>query len=131
MRTPRTVVKPELRAARRTAGVFVILAAVVWWHAWMPGLILLAFLAWALLHTRYQGARREGFMRLRRRLWPPAALVLVALIVAGGTMYGLSNASIEQKVLPIGLNLLAAGTLIIAAWRGLPRPRALEAARAA
>src|SRR2546426_9630275 len=67
------------RRARRHAAVLVMLAAALWWHAWMPAVILVAFVVWAALHTRYHGARREAFMRARARVWPPAALVLVAL----------------------------------------------------
>jgi hypothetical protein len=69
--------------------VLVILAAALWWHEWMPGLVVGAFVVWAALHTRYQGARREGFMRLRRRVWPPAPLALVFLIVVGTTVYSM------------------------------------------
>ncbi len=118
MRTLRMAVKAEPRSARRRAGVLVILAAALWWHQWMPGLILVAFITWALVHTRYQGARRERFMRFRGRVWPPAPLVLVVVIVAGTAMYGMASAAIEMKVLPIALNVLAAGTMAVTAWRG-------------
>jgi hypothetical protein len=103
--------KPEPRAARRAA-TFVILAAALWWHAWMPVLILVGFVAWAFLHTRFQGVRREGFMRLRRRLWPPSPLVLVAVIVAGTAVYVLSTDSLEAKLMPIALNIVAAVTVL-------------------
>ena len=118
-RTPRTAVKAEPRSARRRAGVFVILAAALWWHALVPGLILVAFIVWAVLHTRYQGARRDRFMRFRQRLWPPALLTVIALIVAGTTLYGMSSVPLEVKVLPIALNVLAAGTLVLDAVRPL------------
>lgn len=109
--------KPEPRAAGRRAAVLVILAAVLWWHEWMPALIVVAFVVWAVLHTRYQGARREAFLRLRRRVWPPAPVVLVALIVAGTAVYWLSSGAIEAKVLPIALNVLAAVAVVVATWR--------------
>jgi hypothetical protein len=97
--------------------VFVILAAALWWHALMPGLILVAFIVWAALHTRYQGARRERFLRVRGRLWPLPPLALAALIVAGTAVYATSSGTIEAKTLPVALNVLAAGTLVVAAWR--------------
>ena len=127
MRTARTAVKAESRSARRRAGVYVILAAALWWHALMPGLILLTFIAWAVLHRRYQGVRREGFMRLRQRAWPPSPLVLATLIVAGTTLYGMSSVPIEVKVLQIALNVLATGTLVFEAWGRVPWSRAVEA----
>jgi hypothetical protein len=112
-------VKPEPRAARRRAAVLVMLAAALWWHAWMPALILVAFVAWAVLHTRFQGARREGFMRLRQRVWPPATVVLVALIVAGTAVYGSSSDSIEARVLPIALNAVALLILVVGRIRAV------------
>jgi hypothetical protein len=117
MSTPKTAVRAEPRAAGRRAGVYVILAAALWWHALMPGLILVAFIVWAVFHTRYQGARRDRFMRFRRRLWPLPPLALVALIVAGTAVYAMSGGTIEAKALPVALNVLAAGTLVVAAWR--------------
>jgi hypothetical protein len=126
MRTPRTAVKAELHSARRRAGVLVILAAALWWHTLIPGLVFVGFIGWAMLHRRYQGPRREGFMRVRQRVWPPAPLVLAALIVAGTMLYGMSSVPIEVKVLPITLNVLAAGLLVTAAWTRLPRSSAAE-----
>ena len=94
-----------------------IVAAAFWWHAWMPAVAVAAFVGWALLHTRYQGARREKFMRFRRRVWPPPPLVLFALIVAGITIYVISSDSVEAKAMPIALNLVAAGAVILGKWR--------------
>jgi hypothetical protein len=52
-------------------------------------------------------------MRLRQRVWPPATVVLVALIVAGVAVYGLSSDSIEAKILPIALNGVALSILVV------------------
>lgn len=102
---------------RRTAAVLVILAAAFWWHAWMPAVAVIAFVAWALLHRRYQGARREGFMRFRRRAWPPAPLALIGLIVAGTAVYVATSGSAEAKALPIALNVVAAGMILLGSRR--------------
>jgi hypothetical protein len=107
-------------APRRRAAVLVVLAAAFWWHALMPAVILIGFVLWAVLHTRFQEGRREAFMRFRARVWPPPTLVLVALIVAGTAVYGLSNDSIEAKVMPIALNALALAMLLV------PRRRPVE-----
>lgn len=109
--------KADPRAAARVAGVLVIIAAAFWWHTWMPAVAVVTFVGWALLHRRYQGARREDFMRFRRRVWPPAPLVLVALIVAGTAVYVTSIGSVEAKVLPVGLNVVAAGVIALGSWR--------------
>jgi hypothetical protein len=107
-------VKPEARGPRRHAAALVLLAAALWWHAWMPAVIVVAFVGWAVLHARYQGARRDAFMRARARVWPPDVLVLVALIVAGITLYTVSTAAIEARVMPIALNAVALSILVVA-----------------
>ena len=109
--------KREPRAPAHHAAVLVILAAAFWWHEWMPAVIVVAFVAWALLHRRYQGVRRDDFMRFRRRVWPPAPLVLVALIVAGTAVYVTSTVSVEARVLPIALNVVAVGMIVLGSWR--------------
>lgn len=102
--------------------MLVILAAALWWHAWMPAVILVAFVLWAVLHTRFQGTRRAAVMRLRQRVWPPTPFVLVALIVAATAVYGLSSEPILAKVLPIALNVLAA-VMVVFATRMSAAPR--------
>ena len=102
-----------MRKASRIPAVLVILAAAFWWHEWMPAVAVVAFVAWALLHRRYQGARREAFMRFRRRAWPPALLALIGLIVASTAVYVASSASAEAKALPIALNVVAAGMIVL------------------
>lgn len=105
-------VKPESRSARRLAGVFVILGAVFWWHAWVPALLVAAFVTWIVFHKRLEGPQGDGFRRVRQRLWPPASFVLIVLIVAGTAVYSVSNHAIEPKMLPIALNLLALLTVV-------------------
>ena len=114
--------KAEPRAAAHRAAVLVILAAAFWWHEWMPAAAVVAFVVWALLHRRYQGIRREGFMRLRRRLWPPAPLVLAVLIVGSLVMYVTSTLALEVRVLPIALNVLAAGLIVWGGWSRVATP---------
>ena len=114
--------KAEPRAAAHRAAVLVIVAAAFWWHEWMPAVAVAVFVGWALLHRRYQGARRDGFMRFRGRVWPPAPLILVALIVAGTAVYVTSTISVEAKALPIALNVLAAGMIVLDGWRRVSAP---------
>jgi hypothetical protein len=106
------VVKLEPRAARRRAAVFVIFAAVLWWLEWMPALLVLAFVAWLIVHKRFEGEYGDDLRSVRQRFWPPATIVLIALIVAGTAVYGMSNRALEAKMLPIALNVIALFTLI-------------------
>lgn len=96
-----------------------ILAAVLWWHAWMPGFLFVAFVAWVVLHRQFEGELGERHGRAWRRVWPPAALVLVPLIVAGTAVYWVSNHSIEAKVLPIALNAVALAMLVVGRQRAV------------
>jgi len=96
----------------------VILAAVLWWHRWAPLLIVVAFVAWVILHTRLESARGEGLRRAWRRVWPPATLALVVLIAGGTAVYYVSSHAIETKIMPIALNVLAVFTVIFGnGWR--------------
>ena len=107
------MVKLEPRAARRRAAVFVIFAAVLWWLEWMPALLVLAFVAWLIVHTRFEGEYRDDIRRIRQRHWPPASVVLVAAIVAGTAVYGVSSRALDAKLLPIALNVVALFTLVL------------------
>ena len=113
--------KPE-PTARRHAAVLVLLAAALWWHFWMPGVILAAFILWAVLHRRYQGARRDAFMRVRSRLWPPSVPVLLLMMIAGTAVYALSEDSMEARILPIALNIAALVRLVVGSKRALAAP---------
>jgi len=104
---------------RRRAVVLMSLAAALWWHEWMPALLVVAFVAWVVLHKRFEDERGEGPLRVWRRVWPPATLVLVALIVAGVAVYGVSNRPIEAKVLPIALNAVALAILVVGRTRAV------------
>jgi hypothetical protein len=105
-------------AARRCAAVLVILAAVLWWHRWAPLLIVVAFVVWVVLHRRLESERGEGLQRAWRRVWPPATLVLVVLIVGGTALYSVSSHAIETKIMPIVLNMFAVFTVIFGnGWR--------------
>ena len=107
------MMKLEPRAARRRAAVFVIFAAVLWWLEWMPALLVLAFVAWLIVHKRFEAAYGDDLRRARQRFWPPASIVLIALIVAGTAAYGVSTRALEAKMLPIALNVVALFTLLL------------------
>ena len=107
------MMKLEPRAARRRAAVFVIFAAALWWLEWMPALLVLALVTWVVVHKRFEGESGEALGRVRQRLWPPASIVLIALIVAGTAVYYASNRALVAKMLPIALNVFALVTLIL------------------
>ena len=107
------MVKLEPRVARRRAALFVIFAAVLWWLEWMPALLVVAFVAWLIVHKRFEGEYADDLRRARQRLWPPASTVLIALIVAGTAVYYASDRTLAAKMLPIALNVVALVTLIL------------------
>ena len=104
---------------RRFAAVLVILAAVLWWHRWMPAVVVLAFVAWVVFHTWLESERGAGRQRAWRSAWPPASGVLLVVVVAGTALYAGSNAALEAKILPIAFNALA-GLMVMA---GICMPR--------
>ena len=102
---------------RRRAAVLVILASALWLHAWLPALLVLAFVGWTLLHKRLEADLGEEVRRRWQRVWPPAALVLIAVIVGGSVAFWFADEPMTTKVLPIALNLLALSMLVIGSWR--------------
>jgi hypothetical protein len=110
-------------AARQGAAVLVILAAVLWWHRWVPALIVVAFVAWVLLHERLEDVRGEGLRRAWRRAWPPATLVLVVLIAGGTALYAASSQALEAKIMPLALNAFAGLMVIGGIWSQLSASR--------
>jgi len=92
---------------RHRAAVLLIAASVLWWHRWIPALLVAGFVLWVILHRRLEGDLGEVLGRVWRRAWPPRTAVLV-LVLSGGTLaYWVSDEPITPKVLPIALNMLA------------------------
>ena len=112
------MVKPDPRAARRHAAVFVILAAAFWWHRWIPLVLVVAFVAWLVVHKRLEGPQGAALRRAWQRGWPPAVLVLVAVTVATTALYWLSPSTVNARSVPIALNVLAVVTLALAYGSG-------------
>jgi hypothetical protein len=55
-------------------------------------------------------------VRVRARLWPPAAAVLIPLILAGTVVYGVpddTDDTMEAKIMPIALNPVALALLVV------------------
>jgi hypothetical protein len=103
---------------RRRASVLLILTSVVWLHEWFPALFVVAFVAWVLLHKRLEGDLGKDLLRLCQRVWPPATLVLVPLLVAGTVAYWVADLPIIRKVMPIALNVLALSMVVFgSSWR--------------
>jgi hypothetical protein len=82
---------------RRRAAVLLILAVVLWFHAWFPALLVVAFVVWVLLHKRLEGDLGRALLPLWRHVWPPAPLVLVALLVAATMAYWVSGPAGVEK----------------------------------
>jgi hypothetical protein len=93
--------------------VLVILAAALWWHRWVPALIVVAFVAWVSLHTWLEAEGGARGRRAWRHVWPPATIVLVVLIAAGTALYCASSHPVEAKIMPVALNALA-GLILVA-----------------
>lgn len=108
--------------ARRRAGVLLILTSGLWLHEWLPALFVVAFVVWILVHNRLESDLGAGLLRGWRRVWPPAIVVLVPLLVIGTIAYWMSGLPIGRKVLPIGLNLLGLSMIVCGEWRWPSEP---------
>lgn len=101
---------------RRAAGVLLIVTSVIWLHEWMPALFVAAFVVWAVVHHRLEGDLGDGLLRWWRRVWPPPAVVLVPLLLAGTLVYWSSAVSTRGKILPVTLNVIALSMVVLGGW---------------
>jgi len=102
--------------------VLLIITSGQWLHAWVPALLVVAFVVWIFVHHRLEGDLGADLLRGWRRIWPPPMGVLVPLLVIGTIAYWMSGLPIDRKVLPIGLNLLALSMIVWGEWRWRFRP---------
>ena len=101
---------------RRRAAVLWILASSLWWAEWVPAVFVIAFFLWIVLHKRLEGDPGDAFLRRWRRVWPPATLVLIPLLLAGTFAFWASPRPLEAKVLPVALNLFALSMILFGSW---------------
>jgi len=101
---------------RHRAAVLLIVASVLWWHRWIPALLVAGFVLWVILHRRLESDLGDVLGRAWRDAWPPRTAVLV-LVLSGGTLaYWVSDQPITPKVLPIALNMLALSIISFGHW---------------
>jgi hypothetical protein len=105
-----------LSQPRRTAGVLLVLAWVLWLHRWVPALLVVIFVVWVILHNRLEAGLGEVLHRWWRRAWPPGPLVLSALLFASALAFVLHDAPAKAKILPVGLDVLAFSVILFGKW---------------
>ena len=117
---PASSLKAEPPGERSTTpplcAVLLIIASVLWWHRWVPALLLAGIVSWAILHRRLEGNLGRILGRLWRRVWPPRTIALVPLLSGGTLAYWVSDEPITPKVLPIALNIVALSILLFGNW---------------
>ncbi len=115
---PNTVARVvDSRTKRRRATILGIVAALVWFAEWVPVVVVVAFVTWALLHTRMGGRRGQAFLRRLRRVWPPAGLILVPLLLIGAWVAWVSPRPVEAKVVPVVLDVIGLAVIVSPARR--------------
>lgn len=100
----------------RGAGVLLGFAWAFWLPLWVPALLVIAFVAWAIFHHRLEAGLGLRLERRWRRAWPPGPVVLSALIVASALVFVLAAAPAIAKVLPVGLAVLALSLTLFGPW---------------
>jgi hypothetical protein len=109
---------------RQRASTLLIVAAALWWHRWLPALLLAGVLSWAVLHGWLEGNPGRVLDRLWRRAWPPRAILLIPLLLSGTLAYWVASEPIRPKVLPIALNVVALSIILCGNWWTLFAPEA-------
>ena len=87
-----------------------------WLQTWIPALLVVAFVTWMILHSRLEAGPGEALRRWWRRAWPPRFLVLIALLFGSALAFALYDAPAQAKILPVGLDALAASVLFFGPW---------------
>ena len=103
-------------ARRHRVAVLLLVAAALWWHRWLPALLVAGFVSWVVLHRRLEGDLGKALGRGWRRAWPPGTAVLVLLAASGTLAYWLADQPITPKLLPIALNVLALSIAAFGSW---------------
>jgi hypothetical protein len=101
---------------RQRASVLLVVAAALWWHRWMPALLVAAVVAWAILHGWLEGDRGRALGRRWREAWPPSSMALMPLLLGGTLAYWAAREAITPKVLPIALNIVALSLIGFGPW---------------
>jgi hypothetical protein len=112
---------------RHCAAVLLIVASALWWHRWVPAVLLAGVVAWAILHRWLEG---NPLGQLRRRAWPPGTSALVPLLVGVTLACWVSDGPTMPKVLPSALNVVALSILLFGSWwRLIAQPRRVPTER--
>ena len=106
----------ESHQHRRGAAVLFVLAWVFWLVRWGPAFLVVAFVAWLILHHRIEAGLGDVLRRQWRRAWPPRLPVLIALLVASALTFVLYDAPTTAKVLPVALDVLALSMILLGHW---------------
>ena len=110
-----------MRDNRHRAGVLLILAWALTLHQWIPALLVIAFVTWAILHKRLEGDLGPQLARWWRRAWPPSTVALIVLLAASTAFVWGSEARIAAKLLPVALNILGLSMVLSGGWSMLSR----------
>src|SRR5947209_329228 len=65
---------------RHRASVLLLIGSVLWWHRWIPALLVAGVVSWAILHRWLEGDLGAALGRRWRRVWPPSTIVLIPLL---------------------------------------------------
>lgn len=101
---------------KRRAAWLLILATGIFSAEWVPAVSVAAFALWVIFHRWLEGDPGEVLRRRWRRVWPPATVVLIPLVLASTFWFWVSDRSVEAKLLPIALNAVALSVIVRGGW---------------
>ena len=79
-------------------------------------MLVVGFVVWVILHHRLEAGLGEVLQRRWRGARPLGPVVLLALLLASGLVFGLSAAPAMLKSLPLGLDVLALSMILFGRW---------------
>lgn len=100
----------------RRAAVLLIVSSCLWSVQSLPAVFVALLLLWVIVHKRLEGDLGVVLLRQWRRVWPPASVVLIPLLLAATFGLWVSERSVEAKLLPIALNVFALSMIVFGSW---------------
>ncbi len=100
----------------RAATVLLFLAWTFRLHRWAPAFVVVAFLAWALMHTRLEAGLGRVLARRWAGAWPGGLVIVAVLLGASAVSFVYADITPIAKVMPLALALFALSVLVTGTW---------------
>jgi len=100
----------------RAATVLLCLAWTFRLHRWAPAFVVLAFVAWVLMHWRLEAGLGRVLAQRWGSPWPGGLVIVAALLCASAVAFVYADIAPLAKVMPVALALFGLSVLVTGTW---------------